>query len=88
MAEENKKEKAEPVKAKGKEKAAKQKKPGLFKRIATYFKETKSELKKVVWPTPKQVVNNTLVVLVVIILSSAFVGIVDSLFKLAASFLT
>ena len=40
------------------------KKPGLGKRIAKWWREMKSELKKVVWPTPKQVVNNTIVALV------------------------
>jgi len=30
-------------------------------RIARWFREMRSELKKVVWPTPKQIVNNTFV---------------------------
>ena len=37
-------------------------KPGFFQRIARWFREMKSELKKVVWPTPKQTVNNTVIV--------------------------
>ena len=37
------------------EKKAKIKKPSKF------FKEVKSELKKVVWPSGKQVINNTLI---------------------------
>jgi preprotein translocase subunit SecE len=40
-----------------------------------------SELRKVTWPSFRQVVNNTLVVLVVIIASGAFIGLVDLLFK-------
>ena len=31
-------------------------------RICKYFRELRSELKKVVWPTPQQVGKNTLVV--------------------------
>ncbi|MCL2365706.1 MAG: preprotein translocase subunit SecE [Oscillospiraceae bacterium] len=33
-------------------------------RFAKWFREMRSELKKVVWPTPKQTVNNTIVALV------------------------
>ena len=36
------------------------KKLGFFKRVAKWFREMKSELKKVVWPTPKQFGKNTL----------------------------
>lgn len=42
-----------------------EKKPGLFKRIGKWFREMRSELKKVVWPTKKQLFNNTCVALVV-----------------------
>ena len=45
-------------------------KPGFFKRVAKWFREMKSELKKVVWPTPKQLFNNTLVSVVVMIASA------------------
>ena len=35
----------------------------FFKRVGKWFREMRSELKKVIWPTPKQVTNNTLVAL-------------------------
>ena len=39
------------------------KKPNIFvrtgRRISKWFREMKSELKKVVWPTPKQLAQNT-----------------------------
>lgn len=38
-----------------------------------FFKDTRAELKKVVWPTGKQVVNNTLWVLILVIVISAVV---------------
>ena len=47
-------------------------KPGFFKRAAKWFREMKSELKKVVWPTRKDLFNNTLVS-VVVMLASAIV---------------
>ena len=34
-------------------------------RIAKWFREMRSELKKVVWPTRSQTINNSIVVLVV-----------------------
>ena len=45
-------------------------KPGFFKRVAKWFREMKSELKKVVWPTGKQLFNNTLVSVVVMVASA------------------
>ena len=52
----------------------KKKKPN---RVVKWFRELKSEFKKVVWPTKKQVFNNTFVVLVTMVLSSVFVGALD-----------
>ncbi len=52
----------------------KKKEGNFFKRtgsrIAHWFKEMKSELKKVIWPTRSQMVNNCAVVLVVVIVSA------------------
>ena len=54
-------------------------KPGFFKRIGKWFREMKSELKKVVWPTWSQVVNNTLVVIVVSVIFAIVIGLIDYL---------
>ena len=63
------------------------KKPGFFtkvknwfKGIGTYFRDTRSELKKVVWPSKKQVINNTIVVIVVVLIASVFILLLDMLF--------
>ena len=53
------------------------KKPGVFKRIFGFFKGMRSELRKVTWPGFRQVVNNTLVVLAVVIGAGVFIGLVD-----------
>ena len=57
------------------------KKANWFKRffgaIARYFRELRSELKKVVWPTPKQVLKNTLIVLASILVVGAFIWLFD-----------
>ena len=55
------------------------KKPGLFKRIAKWFREMKSELKKVIWPTPKQLAKNTGVSLAVMVASAIVIWGFDQL---------
>ena len=63
--------------AKTEKKAKKDDKPGFFQRVARWFREMKSELKKVVWPTPKQTVNNTAVVIVCVIIVGIFIWLFD-----------
>ena len=45
--------------------------------ICRYFRELRSELKKVVWPTPKQVLKNTLVVLACVLVVGIFIWLFD-----------
>ena len=45
--------------------------------VCRYFRELRSELKKVVWPTPKQVVKNTLIVLACVLVVGIFVCLFD-----------
>ena len=49
-----------------------EKKPNIFKRmgkgIVKFFRDTKSEIKKIVWPTPKATFKNTGIVLLAMIL--------------------
>ena len=45
--------------------------------ICRYFRELRSELKKVVWPTPKQVLKNTLIVLACVIFVGVFIWLFD-----------
>ena len=66
-------------------------KPGFVDRIKTWFREMKSELKKVIWPTRQQLFNNTLVSVVVMVASALVLwgfdllagGLVNALIKLA-----
>jgi len=48
--------------------------------IQRYFRETIGELRKVNWPTRKEAVNLTIVVLIVTFSMSALLGILDFLF--------
>lgn len=53
---------------------------GFFSRTAKYFRDVKSEMKKVVWPSKTQVINNSIVVLVVMLISSVVVLGLDTAF--------
>lgn len=53
------------------------KKLGFFGRVARWFREMKSELKKVQWPTWKQTWNNTLTVIACVILVGIFLWVFD-----------
>ena len=65
--------------AKAEKKAKKDEKPGFFQRVARWFREMKSELKKVVWPTPKQTINNTVIVIVCCIIVGICIWVFDAL---------
>ncbi len=63
------------------------KKPGFFARvkntftrIGKYFRDTRGELKKVVWPTKKQALNSTGVVIVVVIVAALVMILLDAVF--------
>ena len=45
--------------------------------ICKYFRELRSELKKVVWPTPKQVLKNALIVVGCVIVVGIFIWMFD-----------
>ncbi len=47
------------------------------KRIVRFFKDYKSEVKKIVWPNFKFVVKNTVVVLVICLIVGAFIWLLD-----------
>ena len=72
--------------------ADKQKKDNFFKRaaraIAGGAKSTKSEIKKISWPTRKQLFNNTVVVIACILVVGIFIFILDTIFGFGFNFLT
>ncbi len=50
------------------------------KQKSSYFKEMKAELKKVVWPTPKELVNNTVAVIAFVLIIAIIVFVCDFCF--------
>jgi len=63
--------------------------PSAKKRFSPfkYFREVKAELKKVVWPTPKQLFKNTVIVLVSIAIVGAFIALLDYGFDSALQYI-
>ena len=59
-------------------KAKKEKKPN---KLGNAWRGFKSELKKIVWPSWKQVLKNTLVVLVVVVICAIIIGVLDYAFS-------
>lgn len=51
--------------------------PKKSNKLVKFFKETKAELKKVTWPGKDQLVRNTLVILVFIIITCIILSICD-----------
>ena len=52
----------------------------FFKGIAKYFKDTKSEMKKVVWPSKKDVKTNTITVIAVVLIAALVLIVLDLIF--------
>ncbi len=61
------------------------KKEGLIVRAKKGLKATKSELKKVVWPSKTQLINNTGIVIAAIVVIGLIIFGLDSLFTTLAS---
>lgn len=59
------------------------KEPKIKKDKKNSFKSFKAELKKVIWPTPKQLVNNTMAVVAIVLILAAIVFVLDVAFEAA-----
>ena len=81
MAENEKLEQAGKAGSEKADKAKKDKKskPGIFARVSKWLREMKSELKKVQWPSRKQTVNNTVIVIVCVVIVGLFIWVFDAL---------
>ena len=52
-------------------------KDNIFTKSAQFLREVKVELKKVTWPSRKQTIGSTAVVIALVMLISLFLGVVD-----------
>ena len=57
--------------------ASKGAKKTIIKRIALFFRDYKSEIKKIVWPNIKDVLKNTAIVLIMCLLVGIFIWLLD-----------
>ena len=62
---------------------SKKNKKELSKDKKSFSKDFKAELKKVVWPTPKQLVNNTVAVITIVLITAIIVFVLDLAFEFA-----
>ena len=53
----------------------------MFEKIKQFLREFRIEMKKVAWPTRKEIVASTGVVLVVVLLVSFYLGAADLVFS-------
>jgi preprotein translocase subunit SecE len=51
--------------------------PGIVQKSLQFLREVKIELKKVTWPTRKQTMGSTVVVVILVVIISLFLGLVD-----------
>lgn len=65
--------KAETVKPEKKKKE----KVKFTEKVKKFFRDYKSELKKIVWYSRKDTIHSTILVVVAIVISAAFIGVVD-----------
>ena len=70
--------KAKPEKTKPTKKAERNEKPGLIRRGINFLKDVRSELKKVTWLTPDELMKSTGVVAGIVTLSTLYTWIIDS----------
>lgn len=49
----------------------------MFEKVLPFLKEVQIELKKVVWPTRKDAMASTTVVIILVIIIAIYLGLVD-----------
>lgn len=57
----------------------KNEKPGFFARIKNYFRSVKSEMKRVVWPSKKELINYSVTVCFSLIVVGVVIALLDML---------
>ena len=69
------------AKTNAKKVAKKDKKPNFFKRIGKFLKDVVGELKKVTWPSGKELVTYTATVVAFIVICAVVIGLLDLAFS-------
>ena len=59
----------------------------IIEKVTQFLKEAKVELKKVTWPSPKQTMASTAVVIIIVFIVSIYLGIIDFVLAKAVKFI-
>jgi len=59
----------------------------FIKKAFNYFKESREELTKVVWPTRKRVIEFTIAVIILVVVIGSFLGLFDFIFSKLLTYL-
>jgi len=60
---------------------AAERRPGRVKRVITFYKQVVAELRKVIWPTRRELLTYTSVVLVFVLFMVAVISVFDFFFS-------
>ena len=55
-----------------------EKKPNIIQRVVRTFRDMRGEMKRVVWPTKKQTINNTVIVVAFMVIMAVVIGAFDT----------
>lgn len=61
-------------------------KVGIIDRLSRSIRDMRGEMKRVVWPSRKQVINNTLIVLAFMLIAAVFIGAFDTILSAILKF--
>ncbi|MBN1192249.1 MAG: preprotein translocase subunit SecE [Coriobacteriia bacterium] len=54
-------------------------KPGIFARFVQYLKDVRTELRRVIWPSRKDVLNSSVIVVVTLLFFMLFTLVIDNI---------
>ena len=54
-------------------------KPSIFARFGKYLKDVRTELRRVIWPTRKDVLNSSVIVVVTLLFFMLFTLVIDNI---------
>ena len=63
------------------ERAGKERRPGRLRRAITFYRQVVAELRKVIWPTRRELLTYTSVVLVFVLFMVAVISLYDFVFS-------
>ena len=55
----------------------------MFKKLFKFLHEVRLEMKKVTWPTRKEITGSTVVVIITVIIVAIYLGVIDNILQYA-----